>query len=98
MEDQLCRRFFLEPRLTFHRRYEALRAVFVERRPLGEVAERFGYKPAALSVMVSQFRAQCRHEQIPPFLFPMAGGDHRADDKAKTGSALMKPPSLIRDS
>jgi hypothetical protein len=76
MEDPLCRRFFLEPQLTFHRRYEALRAVFVEQRPLGEVAEQFGYKPTALSVMVGRFRAQCRHERIPPFSFPMAGGDH----------------------
>ncbi|HYK10086.1 MAG TPA: hypothetical protein VEV39_04770 [Gemmatimonadales bacterium] len=33
---------FLEPQQTFHRQYEALRAVFVEGQPLGPVALRFG--------------------------------------------------------
>jgi hypothetical protein len=98
MEDQLSCRFFTEPQLTFHRRYEALRAVFVERRPLGEIAEQFGYKPAALSVMASRFRAQCRQERIPPFSFPMAGGDHRADNTSKTGTDRTRHWSLIRDS
>ena len=30
MKDTFCRRFFLEPKQTLHRRYEALRAVFVD--------------------------------------------------------------------
>jgi hypothetical protein len=42
MDGQLGRRFFREPRLTFQRRYEALRAVIAEDRPLTEVATRFG--------------------------------------------------------
>ena len=33
MQDILYRRFFSEPSQTLHRRYEALRAVFVDRQP-----------------------------------------------------------------
>jgi hypothetical protein len=43
MDGQLGRRFFLDPELTFQRRYEALRAVVAEGRPVTEVAARFGY-------------------------------------------------------
>ena len=38
MDDSSCLRFFLEPDDTLHRRYEALRAYFVQRRPLQEIA------------------------------------------------------------
>jgi hypothetical protein len=98
MEEPLCRRFFLEPQLTAQRRYEALRAFFVEHRPLPEVAEHFGYKPAALSVMVSRFRSQCRHQRIPPFSSPMAEDDRLADGSSKTNSARTRPPLPIGDS
>ena len=67
MDDQLCKDFFLEPRSTFHRRYEALRAFFIEGRPPAEVAARFGYKPAALNVLISRFRRDVRSQDIPPF-------------------------------
>jgi hypothetical protein len=33
MKDTFGRRFFLEPTQTLHRRYEALRAVFVDQQP-----------------------------------------------------------------
>lgn len=42
MKDTFCRRFFLAPKQTLHRRYEALRAVFVDQQPQLEVAKRFG--------------------------------------------------------
>lgn len=67
MKDTLCRRFFLEPHQTFHRRYEALRAVFVDGQPQTEVAKRFGYTYNTLRRLVSDFRAQCQAGQIPPF-------------------------------
>ena len=60
MDGHSCRSFFLEPQLTFHRRYEALRACFVEDRPVAEVAAQFGYKPTALQVMIRRFHAQFR--------------------------------------
>jgi hypothetical protein len=97
-DDQLCRRFFLDPQLTFYRRSEALRAIFVEQRSVEEIAAQFGYKPAALNVMVSRFRAPCQHQRIPPFSSLMAEGDHRADGSSKDSSARKRPSSLIRDS
>ena len=69
MEDDLCRRFFLDPQETFHRRYEALRAFFVEGRSLEETAARFGYREAGLRSMISRFRCACRAGQGPPFFF-----------------------------
>jgi hypothetical protein len=54
---------------TSHRRYEALRAMFVEGLPLNHVADRFGYRPAELRSLVSQFRSGCRAGSPPPFSF-----------------------------
>jgi len=76
MDGQPGRRFFLDPQLTFHRRYEALRAFFVDDCPLTEVAAKFGYKPTALKVMVSRFNSQLRTGRVPPF-FSQTGADAR---------------------
>ena len=70
MQDSLYRRFFLEPHQPLHRRYEALRAVFVDGQPHVEVAKRFGYTYNTLRRLVSDFRAQCRADQVPPFSCP----------------------------
>jgi hypothetical protein len=67
MEGCRDRQFFLEPEQTLHRRYEALRAVFVEGQPLEPVALRFGYKISALQSMISRFRADRRCGGTPPF-------------------------------
>src|SRR6516164_7510635 len=49
-------RHFLEPSNSTHRRYEALRAFFVEGLPSAEAAARFGYTPGSFRVLVHQFR------------------------------------------
>ena len=82
MEGSHTSRFFLEPEQTFHRRYEALRAIFVDAEPLDRVAERFGYQTSALRSMVSRFRAARRRGVTPPFFSPTV-----ADDRA--GEAAM---------
>src|SRR4051812_49654441 len=71
-----CRdsQFFLEPQQTFHRQYEALRAVFVEGQSLEPVAVRFGFKVSTLQSMVSRFRADRRGGVTPPFFAPTAAG------------------------
>ncbi len=69
MEDRCCSQYFLAPQETSQRRYEALRAVFVDREPLAIVAERFGYKVSALKSMACRFRADCRSGVTPPFSF-----------------------------
>lgn len=47
---------FTGPTLPAQRRYEALRAYFVEEASAGEVAERFGYTKASVQTLVSQYR------------------------------------------
>ena len=93
MDAHPCRCFFLEPQLTFHRRYEALRAFFIEERPGAEIAAQFGYKSSALQVMIRRFRAQFRRGQVPPFSSPTVAGDHLANGGVKTGTAPKNPPS-----
>jgi transposase-like protein len=51
----LARRF-LEPSNSTHRRYEALRAFFVEGLTSAEAAARFGYTPGSFRVLIHQFR------------------------------------------
>jgi hypothetical protein len=84
MDGRPCCHFFLEPQQTFHRRYEALRAFFVEDRPVAEIAAQFGYKPTALKVMISRFHSQFRQGSVPPFLWPTVGEDHPASSAVKT--------------
>src|SRR3954464_7680283 len=49
-------RAFTVPANATHRRYEALRAYFVEGLPGVEAARRFGYTPGSFRVLVHQFR------------------------------------------
>ena len=83
MDGQLGRRFFLDPQLTFQRRYEALRAVIAEELPVIEVAAKFGYKPAALNVMISRFNSQLRKGCVPPFFLRTAADAQRAGGVVK---------------
>jgi hypothetical protein len=72
MDSSPARRYFLEPKETSQRHYEALRAIFVADDPLDRVAERFGYKTSALKSMASRFRSACRRGVAPPFFYPTA--------------------------
>jgi transposase len=49
--------YFLEPSEPAQRRYEAMRAYFVDGLTAGEVAGRFGYSPASVHQMASELRA-----------------------------------------
>ena len=83
--------FFLDPQQTFHRQYEALRAVFVEGQPLEPVAVRFGYKVSTLQAMVSRFRAERRGGITPPF-FARTAGDGPAGHRRAEAAPLRKSP------
>jgi hypothetical protein len=48
--------FFSQPVLAWQRRYEALRAYFVDRLPTQLVAERFGFSPGYVRLLCHQFR------------------------------------------
>jgi hypothetical protein len=91
MEGSHHRQFFLEPRQTFHRQYEALRAVFVEGQPLEPVAVRFGYKVSTLQSMVSRFRADRRSGVTPPF-FARTAADGPAGHRRAEAAPLRKSP------
>jgi hypothetical protein len=93
MDGSHTSRFFLEPKQTFQRQYEALRAVFVEAEPIDRVAIRFGYKPSALRSMASRFRADCRRGATTPFFSPTGADDHDRQAPAKTSHAPNRPKS-----
>lgn len=59
-------RYFLEPRNSSQRLYEALRAFFVEGLPSAQAARRFGYSPGSLRVLVHRFR----QDPERPFFLP----------------------------
>lgn len=59
MDESTCRRFFLNPDQTSHRRYEALRAVFVEGCSQKEAATTFGYTYGSMRQLVNDFRNFC---------------------------------------
>lgn len=67
MDDTDARDFFLKPSCTSQRRYEALRAVFVEGLSQKAAASRFGYSPGAFRQLVLQFRSACAAGKPPPF-------------------------------
>jgi predicted DNA-binding protein (UPF0251 family) len=68
MDDTRCREFFSQPVNPYHRRYEALRALFVEGRSQKEVAERFGFEQSSLRQLVYEFREHCREPtDVSPF-------------------------------
>jgi transposase len=48
--------FFIHPKNDWQRRYEALRASFVERLPARIVADRFGYSPGYIRLLRHQFQ------------------------------------------
>jgi len=61
--------YFTNPTAEWQRRYEAMRAAFVERLPDKLIAERFGYSPS----YVTQMRFKFRHGKIE-FSEPTAAG------------------------
>jgi transposase len=74
-----CRRFFEEPSQARQRRYEALRAYFLDGKPSHEVARAFGYSPGAFRVLCHQFR----RDPAPEFFVSPSHGP-RAQPKKST--------------
>jgi hypothetical protein len=85
----------MEPEQTFHRRYEALRAFFMEGLSLEETAAKFGYRVGALRSVICRFRADCGKGQAPPFSFRTDEDALWAGDAAKTSRDPRLPTSPI---
>lgn len=68
MDDTHCRQFFLDAdSTTYHRQYEALRAIFVEGLPQNDVAARYGFTHGSMRQLVHGFRNAMRSGSPPPF-------------------------------
>lgn len=67
MDDLAYQEFFTNPSQTYHRRYEALRAVFVEGRSQKMVADEFGFTYGSMRQLVLQFRQTCGAREESPF-------------------------------
>jgi DNA-directed RNA polymerase specialized sigma24 family protein len=79
MDDSRCRQFFAEASsTTYHRQYEALRAVFYEERSQKEVAEQFGYTYGSLRQLVHGFRKSVRDGLPTPFFESLVSADRRS--------------------
>ena len=78
MDDTACREFFQEPTETYHRRYEALRAVFIDKQSQKEVAREFGFSYGSMRQLVREFRRYCdagvKPAQSPFFATSMLDG------------------------
>lgn len=70
MDDTAVVRFFTQPANEFQRRYEAMRAVFIDRRSQRDVAESFGFEYAAFRQLVCRLRqllTDCSATSESPF-------------------------------
>ncbi len=78
MDDSRCQRFFLDANsTTYHRQYEALRAVFVESLPQNEAAAKYGFTHGSLRQLVHEFRTAIRSNSPPPFFKSPKSAGHR---------------------
>jgi hypothetical protein len=90
MDDLCCEQFFRKPCQHQQRHYEALRAFFLDRRPLLDIARQFGFAHGTLRNLVSRFRARCQAGQVPPFSFPL----HAVDPPPPVPVTLLRVPTL----
>ena len=83
MDDTRCRQFFVDADpATYHRRYEALRAVFVEGLAQNEAAARFGFTHGSMRQLVHEFRVALRSGSPPPFFKRRGPADRPAASTA----------------
>jgi len=97
VDDSRCLRFFLEPTDTLHRRYEALRAYFVERRPLNDIARQSGYSYNTLRGVIGDFRARCREDQVPPFSRRPDRGDRNVIARSRQSPRKSRPWRIVAE-
>ena len=84
--DSDIKQVFLEPANPTHRRYEALRAYFVEGVPSAEAAKRFGYTTGSFRVMCHDFRQDPHRD----FFLPVMKGPHTSAKRDTTGEKVFQ--------
>ncbi|MCC6473211.1 MAG: transposase [Burkholderiales bacterium] len=84
--DSTLKRVFLEPANPTHRRYEALRAYFVDAHPSAQVAARFGYTPGSFRVLCHEFR----RDPHRPFFLPVLKGAQASPKRDATRERVIE--------
>jgi len=74
MGESSYRKFFTRPKDCVHRRYECLRAVFVDGMAMQDAAERFKVAYGTVRNWAHEFRTVHDQRESPPFLFTQNGG------------------------
>lgn len=104
MDDTAYREFFELPTQTYHRRYEALRAVFVDHRSQKEVADEFKFTYGSMRQLVREFRLHCGADNesadSPFFEMSMSDGPSRTTTRSSIRpspiGANLYSPRIIR--
>jgi transposase-like protein len=84
--------YFLEPKTTAQKRYEAIRAVLVEEHSMNEVAEYFEVSFGTVRNWVSEFRRVIDCGENPPFSSRPNEGDHLEKESNLTKMPISKGP------
>jgi transposase-like protein len=87
--------YFLHPTETIHRRYEAIRAVFVEGLSLQEVAQRFEVSYGTIRNWASEFRREWDAGQPPPFSLARCVGVPREKACIRATNRRSKSPTRM---
>lgn len=93
MDDTADQRYFFQPTQTYHRQYEALRAVFVDGRLQKEVAESFSFEYGSLRQLIHAFRrfrvAGSESTESPFFETLMADASSSSKTSLRNQSSLI---------
>lgn len=94
MDDAAYQQFFARPSQASHRRYEALRAVFVDGRSQKDVAEQFGFTYGTMRQLVFKFRSICddRDQQAESFFFEIPAANFRWTPRTKNRQPNRRRP------
>jgi hypothetical protein len=86
MDVNRCRQFFLDAEsTTYHRQYEALRAIFIDELTQNDVADKYGYTHGSMRQLVHRFRTAVRSGSPPPFFrSPKSAGRRKPMPTAPT--------------
>ena len=92
MDLDRCRQFFRDAdSATYHRQYEALRAIFVDGLPQTGVADKYGYTHGSMRQLVRQFRTAIGSGSPPPF-FRSRGSGGRRTSRPTARTNRQRPP------
>lgn len=96
MDGTPYREFFARPTNPNHRRYEALRAVFLDGRSQKEVAEHFGYRYSTLRQLVYEFRRHGRDSGDGSPFFESRSSAARPRRAPSRDPRSRRPPRISR--